>query len=71
MEFPIKLDTVKLGWSIVYIEGPQVITYKTYCIFSLKIDFVLANTADPYEIRHYAGFHLGPHCLPMYPFLGF
>ena len=25
MEFPIKFDTIKSGWSIVYIEGSQVI----------------------------------------------
>ena len=43
MEFPIKFDTVKLGWSIVYIDGSQVIISKKYIIcLSLKIDFVLA-----------------------------
>ena len=31
------------------------------------IDFVLANSADPYEIPHYATFHLGFYCLPNYP----
>ena len=28
MEFSIKLDTIKSGWSIVYIEGSQVIISK-------------------------------------------
>ena len=28
MEFPIKFDTVWLGWSIVYNEGTQVIISK-------------------------------------------
>ena len=28
MEFPIKLDTVKSGWSIVNIEGSQVMIFK-------------------------------------------
>ena len=28
MEFSIKLDTVKSGWSIVYIEGLHIIIYK-------------------------------------------
>ena len=32
MEFPIKFDKVKSGWSIVYIEGSQVIILKTYSI---------------------------------------
>ena len=27
MEFPIKFNTVKSGWSIVYIEGSQMIIY--------------------------------------------
>ena len=30
MEFSIKFDTAKSGWSIVYIEGPQVIILKNY-----------------------------------------
>ena len=37
MEFPIKFDTVKSGWSIVYIEGSQIIISKKYCVsLSLK-----------------------------------
>ena len=62
MGFPIKLHTIKLGWSIVYIEGSKVV------FVSLKIYFVLANSADPDEMPHYAVFHLGLHCLPKYPF---
>ena len=42
MEFSTKLHTIKSGWSIVYFEGLQV-------IISLKIDFILANSADPNE----------------------
>ena len=37
---------------------------------SLKIDFVLANSADPGEMTHLAAFHLGLHCLPKNPFWG-
>ena len=33
---------------------------------SLKIDFVSANSVDPYEMPHYATFHLGVRCLPKY-----
>ena len=32
IELPIKLDTIKPEWSIVYIWGSQVIISKTYCI---------------------------------------
>ena len=38
---------------------------------SLKIDFVLTNSADPDEMGHHSTFHLGFHCLPKYPFRGF
>ena len=69
MEFPIKLDTVKLGWSIVYIEGSQVTIPKKKISFS-EDDFVIANSADLDEMLHYAAFHLGLHCLPKYQFLG-
>ena len=69
MGCPIKLHTIKLGWSIPYIEGSQVIILKKIIVFlSLKIDFVLANSVDPDEMLHYAAFHLGLHCLPNYPF---
>ena len=46
MGFPIKFDSVKSGWSIVYIEGSQVIiSQKYYISFSLR--FCLSNSADP------------------------
>ena len=32
---------------------------------------ILANSAEPDEMQHYAAFHLGLHCLPKYPFRGF
>ena len=34
---------------------------------SLKIDFALANSADPDEMPHYVLFHLGVCCLPNDP----
>ena len=57
MEFSIKFDTVKSGWSIVYIYGLQII------ISSLKIDFISANSTDPDEMLSYVTFNLGLHCL--------
>ena len=51
MEFSIKLHTIESEWSVVYIEGSQVIISKKNIVFlSLKIDFVLANSADPDEM---------------------
>ena len=63
MEFSIKFDIVKSGCSIVYIEGIQVIFPKNIIFFSLKIDFVLANSADPDEMSLHVAIHLGLHCL--------
>ena len=49
MEFSIKLHvhTIEAGWSIAYIEGSQVMISKNIVFLSLKIDFVLVNSADP------------------------
>ena len=60
-------------WSMIYIEDSKNIIYEKLCIsFSLKIDFVLANSAGPDEMPHYnAAFHLGLPCLLKYPFRGF
>ena len=50
MEFSTKLHTIKSGWSIVYIEAFP----NNNAFLFLKIDFVLANSANPDEITHYA-----------------
>ena len=47
MEFPIKFDTVKSGWFIVYFQGLPLIISPKNIFLSLKVDFVLANSADP------------------------
>ena len=33
--------------------------------------FTFTNSVDPDEMKHYAAFHLGLHCLQMYSFRGF
>ena len=38
---------------------------------SLNAVSILANSADPGEMQHYAAFHLGLYWLPKYPFRGF
>ena len=69
MDISIKLHTIKSGWSIVYIEGSQVlIFFKKNPYFPLKIDFVLANSANPDKMPHYMAFHLGLHCSSKYPY---
>ena len=68
MDFSINLHTIKSEWSIIYMEGSQVMFSKNIVFLSLKIDFVLANSEDPNEMLHDAAFHLGCHCLPKYLF---
>ena len=64
MEASFWFDTVNMGWSIVYIEGSQVIFFPNkIAFFTLKIVFVLANSVDPDEVPH-----LGFHCLLKYVF---
>ena len=48
-----------------------IIISKNILYLSLKVDSVLANSADPDEMLQYAAFHLGLHCLQKCPFRGF
>ena len=53
MEFSIKLHTLKSGWSAVYIQGSQVISFKKCCISFYEDRFCFANSADPDEMLHH------------------
>ena len=61
---PIKLDTIKSGLSIVYIDWSHV-------IISKKLYFFLWRLILFHEMPHDVSFHLGLHCLPKYKFRGF
>ena len=65
MDFPIHIDAISIELPIVYLKGSQVV------FLCLKAILILANSADPDEMQHYAAFHLGLHCLPNYLFGGF
>ena len=39
-----------------------------YLLLSLKMDFILANNADPGKKAPYAALHPGFHCLSLYLF---
>ena len=69
----MKFDTVQSGWFIAYIDESQVVISPINIVFhSLKINLVLANSADPDEMLHdVASLYLGLHCLPKYLFRGF
>ena len=73
LDFPIYNDT-SMGLTILYFSGSQVkvVTGNNYYVFlSLNVVLILANSADPDEMQHYAAFHLGLHGLPNYLFSGF
>ena len=71
MNSTIQFDTINFGWLIVHIKGSQVRISKQDEFQSLKIVFILVNSADLDEMLHYAAFHPGLHYLPKYPFTGF
>ena len=72
MEFSVKLHALKAGWSIgIYYEVTDYNRIYNIVFLSLKISFVLANSADPNEMPHNAAFHLGHQCLPKYRLRGF
>ena len=48
--------------------GSQVEFSKFDVFLSLKVVFILANSADTDEMQHFAAFHMGLHCLPKYLF---
>ena len=56
MDFTIKCDTFSLGWSIEYIEGSHVIL-----IYSLEIDSVVDNSANPDEFIRVFTVYLSTH----------
>ena len=59
MDYPIHIGTIRMKLSILYFKGSHDVS------LSLKMVFILASSADPHEMLHYAAFHLGLHCLPM------
>ena len=48
----------------------QGILYIKNIFLSLKIVFILTNSADPDVMLCYTAFHLGLHCLPKYLMTG-
>ena len=55
-----------MGLPIVYFKELQVEFSKLWSVSVHKV-LILANSADPDEMQHYAVFHLGLRCLPKYP----
>ena len=71
MEFSIKCDTDKQGWSIVHFEESQVKISKYHVSFS-EDQFCLSKQCTGLdEMPHSVAFHLGLHGLQKYSFRGF
>ena len=65
------VDKMSMGLPIVHFKG-SLVEYPKYNVFlSLNVVLILANSADPDEMQHYAAFLLGLHFLPKYRFRGF
>ena len=56
MDYPIHIDTISMCLSILYYKGSHVKIYKVNLFLSPKIVFILANSADPDEMPHFAAF---------------
>ena len=50
MDFPIQIATMRMGWSLCF-KGSQVDFPNKYVLQSLKIAFVIANSAVPDEMQ--------------------
>ena len=62
---------LSLQYGLVHLvfQGVADQTFQSNDVFmSLKIVYILANSADPDKMLPYAAFHLGLHCLPKYLF---
>ena len=66
MKSSIWFDAKSLGWFLLHIKGHMLEFPDQDELHSLRIVFILANSADPDEMLHVAAFHLCFHCLPKY-----
>ena len=71
MNFPIQINTIAMGLSVIYFKGSRVEICKLRCTSVVKDCFCRSKSADPDEMRCFAAFYLCLHCLPKYPFRGF
>ena len=67
MEFPLRLIQLSQDGPLYILRGNRLSFTQNIIFLSLKIDFVLANSADPGEMSPYVEFHLDFHIMPKYP----
>ena len=51
MYFPIQIGTIRIGLSIICLKRSEVDFRNKYVLQSLKIAFIIANSADPDEMQ--------------------
>ena len=51
MDFPIQIATIKVGLSIICFKGSKVDFPNKYLLHSMKISFIVANSADPDKMQ--------------------
>ena len=72
MDSSFWFDTINFGIMHGTYLGMSGYNFQTNIVFfCLKIFFTFRNSVDPDEMKQYAAFHLGLHCLPKFPFRGF
>ena len=59
MDFSIEIKAIRMGLSIIYFKGSQVITSHYDAFLFLMIVFTQTYSVDPDEMLNYAAFHLG------------
>ena len=74
MDIPIHIDTISMGLPHCVLFGGHRYNLLDYDIFLslfvVVVFLILANSADPGEMLHYAAFHRGLNCLPCSYHLG-
>ena len=68
VDFPIHIDSISIDLSILYLWGSKIEILHFNIFLSMKIYFILANSADPDKMSYYVAFHMGHYCLQKYGF---
>ena len=52
MDFPIQIDTLNMGLSIVFLRGGRLNSINYDIFMSLNVVLILSNTTDPDEMQY-------------------
>ena len=51
MDFPIQMEAIRIGLSMMYFKGSQVVIPNYYVFLSVGIVFTFTNSVDPDEMQ--------------------